>query len=515
MYMSKLTQQVTYPIVETKAGKLRGLCKEGGYIFRGVRYGQAERFQLAKPVTPWAGVQDALVYGYVAPELYTKLSPDQFQQQHYYSPQHEDCQYLNLWTQHLGSDAKRPIVVWFHGGGWNGGSSIEQFAYDGENMSRYGDLVFISIEHRLNCLGGLDLSAYGDRYRYSNWASLSDTLVALHWIQENAAVFGGDANNVTLIGHAGGAPQVMALLNCVEADGLYHKVAIAGNVIGHTTVPSGRTAKEIAQRVATLTVEGLGLTAETLEQIETIPYWYLAEAAYDAREQIQQEIGGKFQFEPVADGVHLMEHTLEHPLRPETAHIPMLSGGDFGDASSNFRKPLGDNLKDRWSEETKLAYLQNMYGAQTPALIRAFQKAYPGRNLADLLFVDRKARNKNLRVLQAHAAAGGKVWSWLFALNLPIDGGTVPWHCCDTAYLTHNARYMESTYIPGVSDRLQDQLCSAYVAFAEHGDPNNELLPQWDAVTEGRIPTMVLEEQPWVGINHDQELQLLLQPWFQ
>jgi para-nitrobenzyl esterase len=74
---------------------------------------------------------------------------------------------------------------------------------------------------------------------------------------------------------------------------------------------------------------------------------------------------------------------------------------------------------------------------------------------------------------------------------------------------------MESTYIPGVSDRLQDQLCSAYVAFAEHGDPNNELLPQWDAVTEGRIPTMVLEEQPWVGINHDQELQLLLQPWFQ
>lgn len=514
MFMSKLTQQVTYPIVETKAGKLRGLCKEGGYIFRGIRYGEAERFQLPRPVQPWTGVRDALVYGYAAPELYTKLSIDQFQQQHYYSPQHEDCQYLNLWTQHLDREAKRPVVVWFHGGGWGSGSSVEQFAYDGENMSRFGDLVFLSVEHRLNCLGGLDLSTFGEKYKDSNWASLGDALLALRWIRENVASFGGDPDNVTLIGHAGGGPQVMTLLNCADADGLYHKAAIGGNVIGHTAVPEGMTAKGIAQRVGELTVQNLGLTQETVGQIETVPYWYLAEAAYDAREQVQKEIHGKFVFEPVADEVRLFTHTLEHPLRPETAHIPILSGGDFGDASSNFRKPLGDNLKDQWDEALKQRYLREMYGGQSEALQEAFRQAYPGRNIADLLFIDRKARNKNLTVLHKHVAAGGKAWNWVFALNLPVDGGTVPWHCCDSAYITHNAQYMEATYVPGVSDRLQDQLCRAYAAFAEFGDPNHPGLPEWKPVTEDTVTTMIFDEETRLGENHDQLVQMLLKPWY-
>lgn len=511
MFMSKLTQQVTYPVVETKAGRLRGLCKEGGYIFRGIRYGQAERFQLPKPVEPWTGIRDALVYGYAAPELYTKVSADQFQQQHYYSPQHEDCQYLNVWTQHLDPDAKRPIVVWFHGGGWGSGSSVEQFAYDGENMSRYGDLVFVSVEHRLNCLGALDLSAYSEKYRDSNWASLGDALLALRWIRENAEVFGGDPDNVTLIGHAGGGPQVMTLLNCADADGLYHKVALGGNTVHGE--PETMTPREMAQRVADLTVQNLGLTKETIEEIDTIPYWYLAEAAFDARAQIQKEAGCKFTFEPLPDEKRLFAFNLDRPLRAETVGIPILAGGDFGDASSNFRRPLGDNLKDRWDEKTKTDYLRAMYGDRAEAITEAFQKAYPEKNLADALFIDRKARFKNLEILKKHVAAGGKAWNWVFALNYPVDGGTVAWHCSDNPYITHNARFYEATYVPGVSDRLQDQLCSAYAAFAWTGNPNNGLLPEWEPVTQEHMYTMIFDEQVHLGRDHDKRLQELLAPW--
>lgn len=511
MFMSKLTQQVTYPVVEIKAGKLRGLCKEGGYIFRGIRYGQAERFQLAKPVKPWKGVRDALVYGYAAPELYTRVSADQFQQQHYYSPQHEDCQYLNLWTQHLDSDAKRPVMVWFHGGGWGSGSSVEQFAYDGENMSRYGDVVFISVEHRLNCLGSLDLSAYGEKYKDSNWAALSDVLLSLRWIQENVSAFGGDPENVTLIGHAGGGPQVMTLLNCADADGLYHKVALGGNTIhGY---PDGMTPREAARRVTDLIVQHLGLTKETITEIETIPYWYLAEAAFDARDRIQKETGGRFTFEPLPDEQHLFSFSLEHPLRPETVNIPILAGGDFGDASSNFRRPLGDSLKDYWNDETKWIYLRQMYGDSAEAIAQAFMQAYPEKNLADALFIDRKARFKNLEILKKHAGAGGKAWNWVFALNFPVDGGTVAWHCCDNPYITHNAQFYEATYVPGISDRLQDQLCGAYAAFARTGDPNTELLPKWEPVTQEHMYTMIFDETTRLGEDHDKRLQELLEPW--
>lgn len=513
MFMSKLTQQVTYPVVETKAGKLRGLCKEGGYIFRGIRYGQAERFQLPKPVEPWKGVRDALVYGYVAPELYTKVPADQFQQQHYYSPQHEDCQYLNLWTQHLDETAKRPVVVWFHGGGWNSGSSVEQFAYDGENMSRFGDLVFISVEHRLNCLGSLDLSSYGEKYRDSNHAALADAVLALQWIHDNVAVFGGDPDNVMLIGHAGGGPQVMTLVNCPDADGLYHKVAVGGNSVWHTPVPEGMTDRQVAQRVADKIVQKLGLTRDTIEKIETIPYWYLAEAAFDARAEIQKEIGDKFLFEPLPDGVHLMAFDLDHPLRPEMVGIPMMTGGDFGDACSNFRRPLGDNQKDHWDEQTKWNYIRQMYGDRAEEMVEAFAEAYPGRNIADVLFIDRKARHKNVSILQKHAAAGGKAWNWVFAMNFPVDGGTVAWHCCDNPYITHNAQFYESTYVPEVSERLQDQLCSAYVSFAWTGDPNNDLLPMWEPVKADRVCTMIFDETLRLGVDHDKRLQELLEPW--
>lgn len=142
---------------------------------------------------------------------------------HMYWSEKEDCQNLNIWTPSIRDGRKRPVMVWLHGGGFSSGSSIEQLAYDGENLSRAGDVVVVSVNHRLNVLGYLDLSPFGEKYRDSANAGNLDLIAALEWIWDNIEGFGGDPENVTLFGQSGGGVKVWSLLQMPEADGLFHK----------------------------------------------------------------------------------------------------------------------------------------------------------------------------------------------------------------------------------------------------------------------------------------------------
>ena len=203
MFPRKLTRQVICdldnPIVETKAGKLRGVIVEDAYIFRGIRYAEAERFHMPHPVTPWEGVKDAIMYGPVCKEMATPIAHDAYNVPHFYFPQDENCQYLNVWTQAINEpDRKRPVMLWIHGGGFTSGSSVELYAYDGEELSKFGDVVVVSLNHRLNLLGFMDLSEYGEEYKYSGNVGMADIVEALRWIRDNIAVFGGDPDNVTI-----------------------------------------------------------------------------------------------------------------------------------------------------------------------------------------------------------------------------------------------------------------------------------------------------------------------------
>ena len=194
----------TEPIVQTKAGKLRGFILDGTYTFHGIKYADAKRFQMPTEVEPWDGVKDALSYGFVSPMLSQDTPNGEVMVPHRYWPMDENCQYLNVWTQTLDQDAKKPVLLWLHGGGFAAGSSIEQQAYDGENMSKYGDAVVVSLNHRLNILGYLDLSPFGEKYANSGNAGNADMVAALRWIHDNIAAFGGDPENVTIFGQSGG-----------------------------------------------------------------------------------------------------------------------------------------------------------------------------------------------------------------------------------------------------------------------------------------------------------------------
>jgi len=227
MYMRKLTSQVvcTYddPVAMTKYGKLRGLKVDDTYIFRGVKYADAKRFHMPQKVQPWEGIKDAYHYGYTCSELNTPVPHDNYTVPHYFYPQNEHCQYLNIWTQSLANTAKKPVMVWLHGGGWFSGSSVELHAYDGENLSAYGDVVVVSLNHRLNVLGYLDLSAYGDEYKYSANVGLADLVAALEWVNENIENFGGDPGNVTIFGQSGGGAKVLSMLRLRRLTGFTTK----------------------------------------------------------------------------------------------------------------------------------------------------------------------------------------------------------------------------------------------------------------------------------------------------
>ena len=251
-------------LVLTAQGTVQGFEYDGLRIFKGIPYAKARRFHAPEPAEPWQGVFDASNYGYVCPLLTNDPPRGELYVPHRFWPMDENCLNLNIWTP--GTDgAKRPVLVWLHGGGYEAGSAIEQMAYDGVNLSRSGDTVVVSINHRLNILGYFDLSDFGEEYADSGNAGGDDIIAALRWIRENIAAFGGDPENVTVFGQSGGGAKVTTLLQSPAADGLYAKGFVMSGVIGPVLADAEGSGKELAEAV----MKELGIrSVKELEQAD-------------------------------------------------------------------------------------------------------------------------------------------------------------------------------------------------------------------------------------------------------
>jgi para-nitrobenzyl esterase len=276
--------------VQTRAGTLQGLVRNGVSTFRGIPYATAERFEQPVPAKAWTGTRLALSYGNICPQPIetTFREPQAFVSDWKFWPASENCLNLNVWTPK--ADArKRPVMVWLHGGGFFSGSSIELPYYDGENLSRRGDVVVVSVNHRLNALGFMDLSAYGEPYRASGNVGMADLVAALKWVRDNAAAFGGDPDNVTIFGQSGGGGKVVTLLAAPAAKGLFHKSIVMSGVMGP---PEGRAIDQrVARRVAALTFKHAGLREGDIERLRELPYDQLTAAGNKALEEAGRETG--------------------------------------------------------------------------------------------------------------------------------------------------------------------------------------------------------------------------------
>ncbi|MBR4827732.1 MAG: carboxylesterase family protein, partial [Oscillospiraceae bacterium] len=232
-----------YPVVSTPKGLIRGYFYDGVFNFKGIKYANAKRFHKPEPIEPWEGIKNALSWGFNCPTMTEDSRDETAYLDHRYWPKNENCQYLNVWTTTIDDTARKPVILWIHGGGFAGCSAIELLCADGEEMCGYGDVVMVSLNHRLNILGFLDVSAYGPQYENSGNAGLADLVIALEWIRDNIAAFGGDPDNVTIMGQSGGGGKVCALLQCPAADGLFHKAIVHSGIHARRQRPTPEVSK--------------------------------------------------------------------------------------------------------------------------------------------------------------------------------------------------------------------------------------------------------------------------------
>ena len=329
------TQLVTgesIAVTNTNAGKVRGYINNSIFTYKGIPYAEAKRFEPPQKTKSWEGIRSSLAYGPVAPLMDATTSVQdegEFVFHHDWGYTNENCLVLNVWTPGISGAKKRPVMFWIHGGGFTAGSSQELPSYDGESLAKKGDVVVVSINHRLNILGFLDLSAYGEKYKHSANASMRDIKAALEWVKDNISNFGGDANNVTIFGQSGGGAKVNTMMAMPSAKGLFHK---AINQSG--SLRTNMLEKNTTQAIAAEVLKALNLQPDQADSLQKISFAQLSEAGKKALKVIADKmkaegkpvIGFGLSWGPSQDGEDLPYQLFSKEAFELSKNIPLLIG---------------------------------------------------------------------------------------------------------------------------------------------------------------------------------------------
>ncbi|MGJ8735842.1 carboxylesterase/lipase family protein [Zobellia laminariae] len=499
-------------VTNTNSGKVRGYIEKGIFTYKGIPYATAKRFEAAQKTESWEGIRSSTMFGAVAPLVTPTTSVQdeaEFVFDHDWGYANEDCLNLNVWTPGIDDGKKRPVMFWIHGGGFTAGSSHELPSYDGANLSKKGDVVVVSINHRLNVLGFLDLSAYGDKYKHSANNSISDMVIALEWVRDNISNFGGDPNNVTIFGQSGGGAKVNTLMAMPKANGLFHK---AVNQSG-----SFRTAlleKEVTQNVAKETISILGLNAATMDSIQNIPFQILADASSKALKVVEGKmkaegksiIGFGLNWGPSKDGVVLPYQVNSSEALALSKDIPLL----IGTAKNEFA-PFANMRFVGASDETIINHIKETYKEKAEDYIKAVKKAYPEDTAAkDLLDVDTMFRPGAVAEANFKSSLkdGAPVFMYLFTWQSPVfDGKYKALHCMELPFVFDNINLANQMTGGGQEAHvLADKMSQAWINFAKNGNPNHSGLPDWPAYNSTNTATMHFNTTSVVKPQLDKEL---------
>ena len=505
----------TLEYVTTPLGKLRGFKLKGIYNFLGVRYGNVKRWEAATPVEPWKGIKNAVQFGErmfpgtAVPggvPMFTPWDSDGVAHEAYgYA---EDALNLNIWTGSLDPAAKKPVMVWIHGGGYSTGSAMEMQCHHGAALAEFGDVVVVSINHRLNVFGFLDMSRFGEQYKNSVNAGIEDLVLALQWIHDNIACFGGDPGNVLIFGQSGGGGKVCTLMQTPAAAGLFHKAVIMSGVGNAMRDGNADMSKEIVDAL--------------LERFHTDSIGPLLELTPEDLLNTVNEIGAeilakkgdgrpvpagadRIGWRPVPNGWYIGDMR-DVGILESSKKIPVLIGSTI----SEFPLMRVFNKHD-YTEEQQIAILREAFPDQdVDHLIDLFRKAYPDKCLTDAIEIGGRMdfREGTYQFLDVRAKeAEAPTWNYLFTHDFPQDGGRGAWHCADLAVVFHNAQDYPENFYTGLLDGLQDAICASWTNFAHNSDPNNQYLGcEWPAFTEGCNATMLFQNPCEVRVNFDREL---------
>lgn len=474
------------PQATVEQGVLQGLKIDSTYTFLGVPYAKAERYTWPEQPDAWEGVKLAQTYGPISPiPDQTEVGWDELVWPHRYWIQNENCQVLNIWTQNLEAAAKKPVMVFFHGGGQTNGSSVESVAYDGKNLSEYGDVVVVTINHRLNALGYLDLSQFGEDYKTAN-LGIADLVAALQWIHDNVEQFGGDPGNVTIFGQSGGGTKVNAVLHCPSAEGLVQNAIIESGGGGALLEPDSGS-----QKVGELTLAYLGLNADTIDEIKTLPYRTVLDAATKAAAYARQlDPSGSYGWSPLADGEFL---TADYPNWAKDVNL--MTGTVFSESANNsFR--TGDGRQHEWTDEETRTWLESRFADDTDAVLEEFLKLFPNMEAKDLYFYNAALRTRTNADAKYNAGGNGKVYTYMFTYESEtVNGGITAFHCVELIYAFHNVDIPIVRVATGATSeayQVQDITANMWLNFARTGDPSQEGIP-WAPYTPEDPQRMVID----------------------
>ncbi|MBP5334964.1 MAG: carboxylesterase/lipase family protein [Bacteroidales bacterium] len=497
-------------VAQTTYGKVRGFILRDIYTFKGIPYGAStageNRFMPPVPPEPWEGVRNALNYGDSAPQVIGyQRSPEAagfFTDAWNYDVISEDCLRLNVWTPGL-DNTKRPVIVWLHGGGFSSGNAIEQDGYGGENLARYGDVVFCSVNHRLNCFGYSDFASVGgEKYKHSGNVGMLDIVAALQWIHDNIAQFGGDPGNVTVIGQSGGGSKVSIIASMPAAKGLVHKgVALSGNSIQGADKASAEALGEYILKEA-------GLKPSEIDKLQQMPWEEYYALANRASRALQRDKGIRAGFSPVSDGIDLPFHFFD-ASDPSLPDIPMLYCTVFNEQNPDRERPeLEDITLDGVVEQ-----LSSRYGDQTRAIVEAYNKTFPGRRPIEIWALLTGVRTNVVRSANTKLQQKSPVYMAWFGWQPPLfDGRMRSFHCLDICFWLHNTDVMLTHTGGGKRPRaLSDKMSDALVAFMRTGDPNTKSLPYWPKYTAENGEVMVLDDVSEVKNDPDRECRALIE----
>ncbi len=498
------------PVVETVSGKLRGLAAGGIFAFKGVPYGAdtggANRFMPPFPPPPWTGVREAFAYRGQAPqapdrarrrpELETVLGPADA------TPEGEDCLTLNIWTPGLDA-AKRPVMVWLHGGAFAYGSG-NRAVTDGANLARRGDVVVVSVNHRLNILGHLELGRFGARYAHSGNAGVLDLVAALRWVRDNIAAFGGDPGRVTIFGESGGGGKVSVLLAMPAAQGLFHRAVIQSGAALRV-----RT-RERAEALTAAVLKHLGL--DRPEPLHEVPLATLLAAMTPASRAVgptQWKLLDRYDFGPVVDGADLPAQPFDPAATALADRIPLLIGGTH-EESGLFLADDDEVWHGRVSEESLRRRIAAVAGAETDRVLALYREgSREERLIAALTGANFWVRTVLLAERQAIGATA-PVYMYSLDWRSPFAGGRLQaHHAMDLGFVFDTTEVADSTRgAPGARE-LAAVMSAAWAAFAHSGRPQIAALPEWPAYEpEGRA-TMVFDRTCRVVRDPDRDARLL------
>ena len=501
-----LARASTEPVVETHLGKVRGRRVNGVYAFKGIRYAastaDANRFMPPQPAQPWAGIMDAFEFGASAPQsnsnppppgtpsrvILSQLPRVPGAPQHLRPPESEDCLFLNVWTAGLNDGRRRPVMFWLHGGFFSSGSGS---TVDGTNLARRGDVVVVSVNHRLNVFGYLHLAEHGGaEFAQSGNVGMLDIVAALEWVRDNIAAFGGDPSRVMVFGESGGGMKTSFLMAAPAAKGLLHRAAVQSG--------PGLRMMERAQatRATEALLQELNLEAKQVRDLQKIPLPQLLAACFAVKARYPDKNFTDLEtFAPVVDGAVLPRHPFDPDAPALSADVPLLIGWNQHEMTFFMGDdPEGFSLDDAGLHRRA----SDLLGARGAQAVELYRRRHPGATPSDLyiqMWSDFSIMTATLRQAERKVLQGGApAFVYRFDWQSPALGGKLKsLHTVENAFVWNDTE--NSPLVAGAGAevrRLAEQVSEAWVTFATTGVPSGGL---------GKWPGYELQARPTMRIN--------------